>query len=219
MKKMLLIAMLLVAPVFAVAADLGMYNQWTDTPESYFLTKAEKAEWQALTSAADAEKFVAAFRAKRGGDAFTKEVTKRAEMADKYLTMGKVKGSASTRGKFVILFGPPAGMEVAEKKRNRNYAGGASEMGGGGELGVGASIGTEMGTSQAVGSDASNPANLKDYTFTFAGKSNPALAGQDLVVVVEVNTASGKDKIRDKKAVKDLDEKIEAAAQASIKTR
>src|ERR1041384_6404934 len=42
-------------------------------------------------------------------------------------------------------------------------AGGASEMGGGGELGVGASIGTEMGTSQAVAGDASNPANLKDY--------------------------------------------------------
>jgi GWxTD domain-containing protein len=219
MKKMLLIGMLLVAPVFAVAADLGMYNQWTDTPESYFLTKAEKTEWQTLTSAADAEKFVTAYRAKRGGDAFVKEVAKRAEMADKYLTIGKVKGSASTRGKFVVLFGPPAGMEITEKKRSKNYAGGASEMGGGGELGVGASIGTEMGTSQAVAGDASNPANLKDYNFTFSGKNVPALAGQNLVVVVEVNTASGKDKIRDKKAMKDLDDKIEAAAQASIKTK
>ena len=217
MKKMLLIGLLLIAPVFAFAADLGNYNQWTDTPESYFLTKAEKAEWQALTSAEDAEKFVAAFREKRGGDAFVKEVAKRAEMADKYLTHGKNKGSASTRGKFVILFGPPAGMEVTEAKRNKNYAGGASEMGGGGELGVGVSIGTATGTTQAVGRDASSPGVIKDYTFTFSGKNVPALAGQDLVVVVQVDTASGKDKIRDKKAVKDLEDKIEAAAQASIK--
>lgn len=216
MKKILLSGLLLVAPVFAFAADLGAYAQWADTPESYFLTKAERAEWQALTSAQDAEKFIAAYRAKRGGDAFTKEVAKRVEMADKYLTLGKVKGSASTRGKYVILFGPPSGMDIAEHKRNKNYAGGASEMGGGGELGVGASISSEMG-SQAVGRDASSPGLVKDYTFTFSGKTNPVLAGQDLVVVVEVDTGSGKDRLRDKKAAKQLDEKIEAAAQASIK--
>ena len=211
MKKAMLIGLLLVAATSVFAADA----KWADSPEGYFLTKAERAEFEAISNTPAADTFIASFREKRGGEAFTKELNTRVAMADKYLSIGKVKGSTTTRGKLVILFGAPAGMEITDKKQNKNYAGGASDMGGGGELGVGVSASNNMGSSQAIGSAPAGRL-MKNYKFTFSGKNNAALDGQDLTVDVEVDAGTGKDRL-DKKTATALEPKFEAAAQASIK--
>ena len=88
------ICMLAVVAVFAasslLAADLGRFQDWDESPEGYFMTKAEREQWAQVTSEGDAAKFVEAFLAKRDAG-FPAEVKLRAEQADKYLTIGKVK--------------------------------------------------------------------------------------------------------------------------------
>jgi GWxTD domain-containing protein len=215
MNKILLTGLLLVTAAAAFAADLGKYNKWEESPEAYFLTSAERTEWQSVATPEAAEQFVTAFRTKRGGEAFTKELAKRVEMADKYLTIGKVKGSTALRGKLVIVFGAPAGMEITDKKSSKNYSGGATSMGGGGELGAGMSMKSEGATQVAGGAQPGQM--LKDYKLTFPAKANPSLGGQDLTVVVEVDAGTGKDRMVKKADAEALEAKLEAAAKASIK--
>src|SRR5689334_23470611 len=113
MKKtlMLLTVLLLAVPVFA---RMSKYKDWAQSPEGYFMTKAERAQWAKLDTDAEAEKFIADFHARRL-DNFQKEVADRAEHADKLLTIGKTEGSKSIRGKVVILLGPPSRIDVSEE--------------------------------------------------------------------------------------------------------
>ncbi|HUP63122.1 MAG TPA: hypothetical protein VNA69_22215 [Thermoanaerobaculia bacterium] len=181
------------------------------------MTKAEREQWRAVTTEQDAETFVTEFLARRPAN-FAAEVTKRAEMADKYLTVGKVKGSSSLRGKLIVLFGAPAAMQSAQKRSKTDYTSGASEMGGGGELGVHVSASTPGGVQAIGGRGATGGRVVTEYTFIFSAKNVPSL-GSDLTVVVEVDPASGKDRFSDKKTAEALKAKFEAIAQASITSR
>ena len=42
----------------AALAQFSKYKDWDKTPEAYFLTPAERAEWKKVTSDADAETFI-----------------------------------------------------------------------------------------------------------------------------------------------------------------
>ncbi|HKR66755.1 MAG TPA: hypothetical protein VJZ00_23710 [Thermoanaerobaculia bacterium] len=198
------------------AADLGKYKDWDKSPQALFMTQAERTEWSALATEADADKFVTDFVAKRGGAKFTKEVALRAANADKYLSLGKIKGSTTLRGKVVILFGAPTGMSVDERKGRASYVSapsGAAVT----DLGTSASASSGErggGDSQTFGTGKAG-LNFKDFTFTFAGAAVPGL-GKDYAVTIEVDTGSGKERVQDKKKAAELEEKFESVAAASI---
>src|SRR5258706_9651450 len=105
---------LIVLALFA-ASNLGRYRDWPDSPQGYFLTKAERAEWAKLTTEAEAERFVNDFLARRGAG-FAADVAESAKAADEHLTVANRPGSRTLRGKIVILLGPPSGFSVGQAK-------------------------------------------------------------------------------------------------------
>ncbi len=209
--------MLLLCVVSASAETLTKYKDWADSPEAYFMTGVEREQWRAVADDTAAETFVNEFRARRGGDAFVKEVTTRIENADKYLSIGKVKGSATLRGKAVILFGAPANIGVNDRVVKGGYTPGASSAAVT-DLGVGASTRDAEGNKQQMGTGQPGR-SFRDFTFTFPAKNTPAFNGKDYVVVIEADTATGKDRAGKGVKQKDLDDMFEAAAEASIKNK
>lgn len=216
MKRSIAIALLLCA-FSASAQTLSKYKGWDESPEGYFMTATERDQWRAIADDTAAETFVNEFRARRGGDAFVKEVKTRVDNADKYLSIGKVKGSTTLRGKAVILFGAPVNIAVNDRVVKGGYTPPASSAAVT-SLGVGASTRDGEGESQQVGTGQPGR-NFRDFTFTFSAKENPAFKGKDYVVVIEADTATGRDKAGKGIKQKDLDAMFEAAAEASIKNR
>src|SRR5439155_23023455 len=99
-----------------MAGGLSKYKDWPSSPQGYFMTSAERADWKANVKTDDeAEQFVNKFLASRG-PGFAEDVAKRAEMADKHLTIGSLPASRTLRGKIVILLGPPSAFNVAGRE-------------------------------------------------------------------------------------------------------
>src|SRR5205085_11985617 len=103
-----LCAAMLVAAMVQAAPSGAKYSEWEKSPQAYFMTSAEHGQWISITTDEGADAFIKDFVAKRGGAAFTAEVDKRATMADKYLSVGKVHGSQTIAGKILIVFGAPS---------------------------------------------------------------------------------------------------------------
>jgi len=82
---------------FAVSAlaELSKYKDWDRSAEAYFLTPAERAEWKALTTDADAEKFIVLYWARRGGEPFKQEVSRRIAAADQQFKLARYKHGSS----------------------------------------------------------------------------------------------------------------------------
>jgi len=218
MKRLLvLIAVVLFSvPLFA---RLSKYKGWENSPEGYFMTKAEHEQWAKIDSDTDAEKFIADFRAKRP-DNFQKEVADRTANADKYLTVGKTQGSKSLRGKVVILFGPPSQMDVAEKtvansekRDNPTVAGAMSNMnsadsGGGGRAGdSNNSVGNSMSTSTVV----------RIMHFNYQGAIAKTVDRKQIDVNIDVDPVTGKDNTESRADQSDLNSMFETVAQSWIK--
>src|ERR1043165_657840 len=109
----------LIAPV-VFAGGLSKYKNWPNSPQGYFMTNAERAEWKAsVKTDDDAEQFIKKFVESRG-PGFADDVAKRAEMADKHLTVSGRAGSLTTRGKIAILLGPPTSFSVARREVKGN---------------------------------------------------------------------------------------------------
>ncbi|HEV2720333.1 MAG TPA: GWxTD domain-containing protein [Thermoanaerobaculia bacterium] len=221
MRNRLLVAIavvVLVAPALLAGGLDNKYKNWPSSPQGYFMTNAERAEWKATVKTdADAEAFVKKFLAARA-PGFAEDVSKRAEMADKHLTVSGRAGSQTTRGKIIILLGPPSSFATAQREVKGNASGSADMYqnisggrGGGGMSG------------EAVGDMAMAAARrnmsgdvLNDYTFTYAADRLPVKQPKDFSIVVEVRAGDGTDRIVDKKAAAQLDEMFEAAAQKSL---
>ena len=58
-------------------AELAKYKDWDKSPDAYFLTPPERADWKKVASDADAETFIAIYWAKRGGEPFRQEISRR----------------------------------------------------------------------------------------------------------------------------------------------
>ena len=188
-----------------LAADLGKHKEWASSPAAYFLTLDERAEWGRLQSEAEAEAFVQKYTAARGGEKFTAELNKRIQIADKHLTIGKLPGSQTLRGKVVIVLGPPKAMEVAVKPNKASRTGTsnmAMNAGASSGPGIGAADMAEVAEREAMGGGDT----VKIYTFTY----------ENLIVPVEVTASTGKDRIRDRKVNEALDRAFEQAAKASL---
>lgn len=217
----LLVVLAFAAPLFA---RLSKYRGWENSPEGYFMTKAERDQWSKIDSDADAEKFIADFHARRL-DNFEKEVADRAANADKYLTVGKTQGSKSLRGKVVIVLGPPTQMDYADrtlttsKSDSGAMAGAMSNMNGtdsGG--GAGGSRGGGGGSSvNSVGTTMSTASVVRVMHFTYQGAVAKTADRKQIDVNVEVDPNSGKDRISSRSEESDLNSIFELVAESWIK--
>lgn len=108
MKKttLLLASAVLVASALPAAAALKKYKDWASSPEAYFLSADERKAWESVDSDETAEKFIQGYRDARG-KGFAAAIQSRIDFADRTLGVGKMKGSATLRGKTLILLGSP----------------------------------------------------------------------------------------------------------------
>ena len=215
------ISILAVAALFTVssllAADLGKFRDWDESPESYFMTKAEREQWAQVISEADAAKFVEAFLARRD-PGLPAEVKMRAEQADKYLTIGKAKGSRSLRGKVIVLMGPPSGLSVSSQTRTETkrdspaMAGALSNIGptggGGGRNGEAANLG-----SSSIGTGT----EIRTYVISFEGDAARTVDRTTVTFTIEADGATGKDRFASRGGEKEAQALFELAAKASIR--
>jgi GWxTD domain-containing protein len=213
--KRLLIAVTMVLFAAPLFAKLSKYKGWENSPQGYFMTQAEKDQWSKVDTDADAEKFIADFVAKRPAN-FAKEVADRAANADKYLTVAKVQGSKSLRGKVVILLGAPTQMDVAEKavnnstKRDNPFVAAAmSNMNSGGADGADGS--------GSLGGTISTSVGLRIMHFNYQGPVAKAADRKQIDVNVEVDPNTGKDRIASRNEAADLDSIFELVAQSWIR--
>lgn len=218
--KRFFFAVMAAAVAVSAFAGLSKYKGWESSPQGYFMTNAERAEWDAIKTDTEAQAFVEKFIASRGGDAWVAEVGKRAEMADKYLTVGKMQGSKALRGKAVILFGPPSDLKVSDTSNtqvSRDNQTMASAMTGGegtvdfsARSGMKAGSSMSQGTPNVMGNDRSSTYATRRYQMSFAGAP-----GGPVNVTFLADLGNGKDRVDQDGRL--LDEAFERAAQASIK--
>ncbi len=123
MKKACIMLALLASATMALA-DLSAKNKdWPKSPEAYFLTPAERAEWSSVATDQDAEKFITAYYAKRGGDRFRDEIGRRIAAADSQFKLRRQRGAESTRGRLLITLGGPSRVSTS---RPQDASGGAT---------------------------------------------------------------------------------------------
>jgi GWxTD domain-containing protein len=101
--------LLLAVAVLIVAAPLGADDdplKFHKSPEAYFMTPQERAEWKNVSSPEDAQRFIDEFYRKRG-EQFGKDVRTRIDIADKQFKLDKTPGSLTQKGRVFMLLGPP----------------------------------------------------------------------------------------------------------------
>jgi GWxTD domain-containing protein len=213
------IAAAVVITLCAVAAFAGIsrsYKDWPKTPIGYYMTNEEKKQWSALQSDAEAEQFIKDFVAKRGGEAFTREVAQNAEKADKYLSIGKTPGSETVRGKMMILLGPTVATAATKKKKSGEVRmAPPSSMGG--LSGRGDPSTPTMEDMQTASNGPGNaPTFVTEYTFAYPASALPPAYGKPLTVKIEVDTSQERDRISSFGAEKELDKLYEMVAEAKL---
>jgi len=202
-----LFVLLLLVPAALPADRLSTkYRSWDKSPEAYFLTSEERAQWKRVQADADAEKFVADYLARRGPD-FPAMLKERIAVADKYFSSGKIKGSETLRGKVVIVFGPPTSIDQTASK-------GTLGSGGVGDEAKYASAGVPNPYSN-VGAGASGLAHsekTEQFNFDYDKRQAPAAIGKAFRVEILIRSGSGQQPLDPQ----GLEEKFEAVAKASI---
>lgn len=135
--KTLAAAIVLSLALTAAADGLVKYKDWADSPQAYFLSKAERAKWATIASDADAEKFIAEYQSARG-KGFAAAIQSRIDAADKTYANLRPKGARSPVGKTLILLGPPTSTErsgASETKEKADPTGSDAVNQGGGSRG------------------------------------------------------------------------------------
>jgi GWxTD domain-containing protein len=189
MKRIAAVVTIVLCTSAAFAAGISRsYKDWPRTPIGYYLTNAERKQWDALQSDAEAEQFIKDFIAKRGGETFTREVAQNAEKADKYLTIGKTPGSETVRGKMMILLGPTVATAATKKKKSGDVRmAPPSSMGG-----LSGRADPSTPTMEDMQAASNGPGNattfITEYTFTYPASALPPAYGKPLTVKIEVDT-------------------------------
>jgi hypothetical protein len=170
-----------------------------------------------VTSEGDAAKFVEAFLAKRD-PGFPAEVKKRAEQADKYLTIGKVKGSKSLRGKVIVLMGPPSGLNVSSQTRTDTKRDSPAMAGALSNIGPSGGGGGRNGESSSISAGTiGTGTEVRTYMITFEGDAAKAVDRTKVTFAIEADAATGKDRFASREGEKEAQALFELAARASIK--
>jgi GWxTD domain-containing protein len=152
-----------VAVTSLALAQLSKYKDWAKSPEAYFLTPEEKQAWSAITTDADAEKFIALYWAKRDPtpgtpqNEFRDGVMRRIAAANEQFKLRRYnKGSESNRGRVFIVLGAP---NRASQARLGGTSGGATP-----DTGLGRSGATLPGAS-GINPDQSTTAVAVSWTY------------------------------------------------------
>ncbi len=192
----------------ALAGGLSKkYKEWPKTPEADFLTSEEKAAWKNVKTDEAAQQFILDYKARRGPD-FEKILADRVAAADKYFSFGETRGSETLRGKVIIAFGPPSGVEKVEGKTSEGGSpANTSVSGGGRNSGVAVS---SFGPGP-LGSSAHH-AEAPVMAFVYDKASAPKAIGKAFRVEIRMVSNSDQEPVDPK----DLEEKLEAVAKASI---
>ncbi len=198
MKRIGVAALLLALASPSGAAGLSKYKDWADSPEAYFLSRAERERWGDVDSDAAAEKFIAEYKAARG-KGFAAALKSRIDLAEKTYTTGKVKGARSAPGRTLILLGAPTSTEkvqAAAPKEKSDFSGsdalpagssGGKAGSGGGEASsaYGNAGGPGPNTMRAI--EPQKPSVLR---WTYAGSGVPPGAGaKELTIEFEQDAA------------------------------
>jgi GWxTD domain-containing protein len=212
------LSLFIAVPLFAGLS--AKYKDWPSSPQGYFMTSSERAQWATLTSDADAEKFIQQFLAARGGE-FPAEVAKRVEMADKYLTIGKTPGSKTLRGKAIILLGPPASLDVRDATEGEGHANarafGESVNRSGADGGIAAAGGIKVTENMQTSiSPIETVKARRYYSFTFRNDIAKKLDKTAIIVNVVADPNSGKDEFVSRGEAPEVEKAFETAAQLSI---
>jgi hypothetical protein len=220
MKRTISLALsaIICAAVAQAAPALAKYENWAKSPEAYFLTSAEKAQWAQLGTNEAADAFISDFEAKRGGPAWVAEIEKRAAMADKYLSFGKVRGSETIGGKMLVLFGPPASVSVSDRTTKRHLNSSPGSPSGYVDGGSGSAL-EAPADGQTTGHTDMPGTLFRDFAFTFDGKSVPGLNRDKFETIVSVDTFNGKATLANRKQQAELEKIFESVAAASIQSQ
>src|SRR5205823_2210821 len=106
--ELFLFAALLNAPVTVPGAE-----DWSRSPEAYFLTSEEKQEWKHLQSEEARQQFRETYWKRRDPtprtdrNEFKDTILARIRRADGQFTIGRPPGSRSARGLVFVVLGPP----------------------------------------------------------------------------------------------------------------
>jgi len=219
--KNLLVAVAVLSLAVPAFAGLSKYRDWANSPEGYFMTKAERDQWSKLDSDTDAEKFIADFHARRPAN-FEKEVAQRAADADKHLTMGKTEGSKSLRGKIVILFGTPTSMDMSDQaitdpghRDSPIMSGIYSNAGGGGSDGGGGRGNSDnMG---AVGGGLATGKVIRNLHFNYSGDIAKVVDRKQVDITVQIDPNTGKDRLASRTVENEVNAMFETIAESWIK--
>jgi GWxTD domain-containing protein len=212
----LAVLVLSIATITPVFASGPKFKEWEKSPQAYFMTQVERQEWNAVKTPEEAQQFIDKFVARRGPN-FAAEVADRAAKADKYMTLGKLPGSQTLRGKTIVLLGPPSNMELNDvtdsSSIHRDNPETAGAYSGGGGASTDRSAGGNVDSNEG-GRTMGFSNIIRNYHLTYA--STPA-GPIDVTISADPNT--GKDRPRGRDDSKRLDAAFEAAAQASIKSK
>jgi len=212
--RLLFAAGILLFSASLLADGLVKFKGWDNSPQGYFMTKAERQQWASIKSDDEAQAFVDHFLALRG-PGFAGDVAARAEQADKHLTIDKTKlqGSKTLRGKLVILLGPPdKAFDVSALADQGSVHHDSPAMGAAMSGGSNSSPGVDDGNEGSRSMGSSTITN--QYHFAYANTPSGPL---EVMILADPNT--GKDRAKGRDDSKKLDAAFEAAAQASIKTK
>ncbi len=195
--KRVFIALAGLAVAVAALADLSKYKDWDRSPEAYFLTPAERAEWKKVSTDEEADKFIALYYAKRGGEAFKTEISRRIAAADQQFKLARYKrGADSVRGHLFVVLGPPS--RVGQTRAQQAGTG----------LPDGATI---PGIDVQSGADVNAAIT---YTWTWdKDRLPPVLEVSELRATIEVDPRVGSDELRSGAAV---EKAMAALAEKSI---
>jgi len=195
--------MILAVALFFATANLGRYSNWADSPQGYFMTKGERAEWSKLTTEAGAAQFIDRFLAIRG-PAFAANVAGRAKEADDNLSVDGKRGSQTLRGKIVILLGRPASVTIAPWSGDKS-----------------ATMATHLSAGvphpQPVMNIPPSAPPTSDLRKRYA--TDYKLVYPKRTIVVAVDPITGDDRILDARAAREAGKLLESAAEASRATR
>ncbi len=187
------------------------YKSWDKSPDAYFLTPEERAQWKNVRADADAEKFISDYFFRRSPDlpALLKE---RIAVADRYFSAGKVKGSETLRGKVIIVFGPPSQLDSSGP---RDSAGRPL-----GDRGDASYRGTDVADPLTnVGPGASglavSSAREPRLWIIYDEKAAPKPIGKAFRIELKMKSGAQQEAVDPQ----DLDEKFEQMAKASIVVR
>jgi GWxTD domain-containing protein len=207
MKRNSCLAILALLAASRLTADglSPQYKDWPKSPEAYFLTAEEKAQWKNVKDDGQAKEFVERYYARRAPD-LPQVLKERIGVADKYFSAGKVKGSETLRGKVIILFGPPSELkqDAGEGSMGRGTSADRANVADG-----------VADPHSNVGPGAAGLAHSQQdpvFIIVYDAAHAPKCIGKAFRVELKMKTAARQEAVK----AEELEEKFETVARASI---